>query len=184
MKPGHLTRKQLAACGLVGAAALIGGVVFFLQPRTLAEESGKPAPASKQPPQGNWIRGDTDEKFALVAKHLRGFDMTMFETGHRYIDLYWAGKDGNWEFAAYQLDKILQTVELGIERRPPRGASAQPFLKTAVPQLKEAIVAKDGALFEQRFTALTAHCNACHAMEKMAFVRVKIPETRVSPVGP
>jgi hypothetical protein len=35
-----------------------------------------------------WLRGSVDERFAQVAKHLRGFDMAMVETGHRYGELY------------------------------------------------------------------------------------------------
>lgn len=63
----------------------------------------------------------------------------MVETGHRYVELYWAGEDGNWEFAKYQLEKIKHTIELGIERRPKRAVSAQGFMTVAVPQLAEAI---------------------------------------------
>jgi hypothetical protein len=30
-----------------------------------------------------------DEKFALVSKQLRGFDVAMVETGYRHTELYW-----------------------------------------------------------------------------------------------
>ena len=119
----------------------------------------------------------------MISKHLRGLDVAMMETGYRYSELYWAGEDRNWDYAAYQLGKVRLTIELGIERRPKRAASAQGFLNGAVPQLGEAISKKDPALFRQRFEVLTAHCNACHAMEQMAFVRVKPPGHRVSPVN-
>jgi hypothetical protein len=52
-----------------------------------------------------WPKGSVEGRFHLVAKHLRGFDMAMVETGHRYAELYWAGKDANWAYADYQLAK-------------------------------------------------------------------------------
>jgi hypothetical protein len=73
---------------------------------------------------GAWLSGTVDERFALVAKHLRGFDVAMLETGHRYAELYWAGRDRNWPFAQYQIDKIRTAIGNGLERRPNRAASA------------------------------------------------------------
>jgi hypothetical protein len=165
---------------LAGAALVAIGLGVYVSHWSEAADapSTSPAPAAAE----EWLRGSEAEKFALVSKHLRGFDTTMVETGHRYIELYWAGKDRNWEFAKYQLEKIKHTIELGIERRPKRAVSAQGFLTIAVPQLAEAIGKKDATLFDERLTALTANCNACHVLEKMPFVQVKPPETRISPV--
>jgi hypothetical protein len=157
---------------------LVAGAIALLHP-IFAEPA---TPPSGPETKGDWLEGSEDEKFALISKHLRGFDATMMETGHRYTELHWAGEDANWDYAAYQLDKIRHTIELGIERRPKRSASAQGFLKGAIPHLKEAIDSKDQTMFRQRFTILTANCNACHAMEKMPFVQVRPPEHRVSPV--
>lgn len=42
---------------------------------------------------GGWLQGDTQEKFHTLAEQLRGFDVAMVETGYRYIELYWAGKE-------------------------------------------------------------------------------------------
>jgi hypothetical protein len=173
----YLTQKK---SGILAGVALIaiGLGVYFSQWSEAIDAPSTPAPATSE----DWLRGSEAEKFALVSKHLRGFDTTMVETGHRYIELYWAGKDRNWEFAKYQLEKIKHTIELGIERRPKRGVSAPGFLTVAVPQLAEAIEKKNADLFDERLIALTANCNACHVMEKMPFVQVKPPETRISPV--
>jgi hypothetical protein len=171
----QLKPRVLAGAALTTVAL---GVYFSSWSGAVDATTPPPAPAANE----DWLRGTEAEKFALVSKHLRGFDTTMVETGHRYIELYWAGQDRNWEFAKYQLEKIQHTIELGIERRPGRAASAQGFLQVAVPQLAEAIGKKDAALFQERMTMLTANCNACHVLEKMPFVQVKPPQTRVSPV--
>ena len=55
--------------------------------------------------QGQWIKGNEQEKLETIENQFRGFDMAMVETGYRYQELYWAGQDENWEYADYQLEK-------------------------------------------------------------------------------
>jgi len=106
----------------------------------------------------------------------------MLETGHRYVELYWAGRDGNWEAAAYHVDKIRLAIENGLERRPQRAASARPFVTGPLAAMREALAARDPELFAARFEELTAGCNACHAAERVAFFEVRPPASRVSPI--
>lgn len=73
-------------------------------------------------------------------------------------------------------------MELGLERRPKRAASAQLFLTSAIPLLRQAIEKKDAAEFATQFQSLTAACNVCHAMEEMPFVQIQPPEYRASSV--
>ncbi|MEW6272022.1 MAG: hypothetical protein AB1689_22295 [Thermodesulfobacteriota bacterium] len=129
------------------------------------------------------LEGDSDERFARVAKHLRGFDVAMVETGYRYGELFWPGQDRNWDYAKYQVDKIRTAVANGAERRPKRAASAQ-ALEGALAEMDEAIAAKDLDQFAKQFEVLTATCNACHQTERVPFVVVRPPSVRTSPVGP
>ena len=89
--------------------------------------------------QGQWIKGNEQEKLETIENQFRGFDMAMVETGYRYQELYWAGQDENWEYADYQLEKIQKAIENGLERRPKRTSSAQHFLTVTLPQMKEAL---------------------------------------------
>src|SRR3989338_3032980 len=74
----------------------------------------------------DWLsNGSYDERFEKVSKHLRGFDMAMAETGYRYVELFWAGRDQNFDYAKYQIEKIEVAIKNGLERRPKRAASAQ-----------------------------------------------------------
>jgi hypothetical protein len=129
-----------------------------------------------------WLKGDENEKFETVANQLRGFDMAMVETGYRYQELYWAGKDENWEYAFYQSEKIKVAIESGLERRPKRAGSAKDFLDTALPDIQKAISSKDTLLFNRSFSALTSSCIACHAQENVSYMWVKTPEVRQSPI--
>lgn len=139
---------------------------------------------SNSPPASDatWLATDAQARGAQLERHLRGFDVAMVEVGHRYIDLYWAGQDGNWEAAAYQLKKIRLAIENGLERRPKRAVSARPFLHGSLAAMDEAVAVRDPKLFASRFQDLTADCNACHALEQVSFFEVRPPESRVSPI--
>jgi hypothetical protein len=134
------------------------------------------------PPSPTWLSVDREEQTLQLERQLRGFDVAMLETGHRYIGLYWAGQDGNWGAAAYELQKIRLAIENGLERRPKRAASARPFLAGPLAAMDEAVAARDPERFAARFRELTAGCNACHAQEQVAFFEIRPPEVRVSPV--
>lgn len=129
-----------------------------------------------------WLRGRCEERFVLVEKHLRGFDMAMVESGYRYAELYWAERDGNWEAAEYQVRKLRLAIENGLERRPKRAATAQAFLAGPLVAIEEVVAAREGVGFERRFRELTEGCNVCHQAEQVAFFEVAPPQTRFSPV--
>jgi hypothetical protein len=139
------------------------------------------SPSLARPGGQGWLQGSVDERFALVARHLRGFDMAMVEVGYRHVELYWAGQDRNWGYAAYQLGKIETAVANGVQRRPKRAASAR-MLDGVVASVREAIDAGDAEAFERAFSALTATCNACHQAEDVAFMTVETPTQRLSPI--
>jgi hypothetical protein len=134
------------------------------------------------PAQGKWISGSEQDQIETIERQFRGFDMTMVETGYRYKELYWAGQDQNWEYALYQLEKIKKTIKNGLQRRPKRAKSAEFFLTSVLPNMKENIQQQDTNIFNQNFDLLTRNCNACHAMEDVAYFTVKTPLDRPSPI--
>ena len=133
-------------------------------------------------PGPTWLAGDREEQVLQLERHLRGFDVAMMEAGYRYIDLYWAGQDANWEAAAYQVQKMRLAIENGLERRPKRATSVRAFLAGPLAAMDGAISARDPELFAGRFQDLTAGCNACHATEQVPFFEIRPPEARVSPI--
>jgi hypothetical protein len=151
---------------------------LVLSAAALAASSACREPEPRPSGQDGWLIGTADEKFDVVSRHLRGFDMAMVETGYRYQQLYWTGEDQNWGYADYQLQKIRTAIENGLERRPARAASARVFLDTTLPAMNEAIVNRSQILFRERFVELTAACNTCHDAEKVGFARVVPPTIR------
>jgi hypothetical protein len=142
----------------------------------------EPTSPAEVPEGAKWLlTGSQDERFVRVARHLRGFDMAMVETGYRYSELYWAGRDRNWGYAAYQLGKIETAVARGLERRPARTPSAQ-MLDGTIGSVRRAIEAEDGSAMDAALEQLTMTCNACHQAERVPFIRVAPPTVRLSPV--
>jgi hypothetical protein len=160
----QLSRNLLMVCGLAVAVVTTASC----RSQATATQSG----------EGGWLAGTPDEKFDTVAKHLRGFDMAMVETGYRYTELHWAARDRNWGYADYQLKKIRTAVENGLQRRPKRAKSAETFLKIVLPAVEEAISRQDGALVVERLGALRATCNTCHVAENVAFIQIGEPQVR------
>lgn len=150
--------------------------------REPSQEAPTGSSSANVPEDARWlVEGTNDERFVRVAAHLRGFDMAMVETSHRYAELYWAGQARNWGYAEYQLGKIETAVARGVERRPRRAASAR-MLEGAVGSVRKAITAHDSVAFDTAFTTLTATCNACHQAERVPFIRVAPPTVRSSVV--
>ncbi|TVR87625.1 MAG: hypothetical protein EA411_07095 [Saprospirales bacterium] len=129
-----------------------------------------------------WLRGVTDEKFEIVAGQFGGFARSMMDVHHRYVEMYWAGEDENWQYAEYQLDEMRKSIEDGFERRPARAASGQHFMDVVIPEMANAIAEEDKQIFDEAFELMTLQCNSCHAMEQVAFIQIHKPEVRTGAV--
>jgi hypothetical protein len=138
--------------------------------------------SSTEKTSAGWLPKSEPAKTEATEKHFRGLDVAMMEIGYRYQELYWAGKDGNWLYAAYQLDKIELSLRLAIERRPLRKESAQVFLDEPVKTMRDGISQANPEMFTTQFKLFTAHCNACHKAENVPFFMVREPEIRTSVV--
>ena len=74
-------------------------------------------------------------------------------------------------------------IQNGLERRPKRRANAEAiFMKSVYPAVLDALKQKDPTLFKERFDSLRAACNACHAAEGVAFIRVGVPTIKQTPL--
>jgi hypothetical protein len=165
-----MNRRRTTRCLFAGLLALVLAACTQPPPLPAAEPSTPTASG-----EGGWLAGPADQKFNTIAKHLRGFDMAMVETGYRYAELQKAAGERNWGYADYQIKKIRTAVENGLERRPRRAKSAETFLTIVVPSVEEAIAKRDARLLDERLHTLTSTCNTCHEAEKVEFVRVTAP---------
>lgn len=122
-----------------------------------------------------WLRGSSDEKLDTVAKHLRGNDVVMWEVGHRHEELHRAIRSDNREYALYQFEKILLDMEMGVERRPARKSSYETFFAAVKEPITTALKDGDRTAWLTAYQAMTGHCAACHATEKVAYIPVARP---------
>jgi len=164
---------------------LIAGIVATLFVAGAAAGLGiANAQMPNPPPTSGWLRKlPPDKQIDAIDRQLRGFDMAMFEVNYRYTEMYFAGIEGNWDYALYTGEKIAWAIQNGFERRPKRRANAEEiFFKEAYPQVLEAIRKKDIALFKERVDVLRSACNACHSAEKVPFIQVGTPSIKQAPL--
>lgn len=137
-----------------------------------------------EPAKSGWlVKLAPDARPEAIQRQLRGFETTMAEVAYRYGEMYWGGIDGNWDYAAHMQENLAKALELGLVRSPQYRQSADTFvLKTALPQVGEAIKKKDLALFKQRIDGLRAACTSCHAAEKHGFIKIALPTMRRNPL--
>ena len=153
------------------AGSLMGSHIGFAQ-----------VPDSPRP--GGWLKSLPPEKqIEAIDRQFRGFDMAMFEVNYRYTEMYFAGIEGNWDYALYTGEKIAWAIQNGFERRPKRRKNAEEiFFKGPYPEVLDAIRKKDIKLFKDRVDVLRTACNACHIAEKVGFIQVGTPSIKQTPL--
>ena len=132
--------------------------------------------------ENEWLIGTAGAQLHTVERQLRGLDVAMAEIGYRFTELYYAGLDGNWDYATYQAQKIDLALRLALERRPKRAQSSQPFLDEDLLFVSETINARDPARFRQAMDRLRTGCMKCHVNEKVPYFTVELPEHRISSI--
>lgn len=164
-------RRPHLIVGIVLGALIGGAVVGYAQ-------------VPNPPRAGGWLKKlPPDQQIDAIDRQLRGFDMAMFEVNYRFTELYFAGLEGNWEYALYTGEKIAWAIQNGYERRPARRANAeQIFFSEAYPRTLEAIRKKDLVLFKQRVDELRHACNACHGAERVPFIKIGLPVIKQTPL--
>lgn len=127
-------------------------------------------------------RAPTEQKVENLVKAMPGAATLMIEMGFRYQNLYWAAKQGKWEFAAYQVEEMEDLLKTLTITRPKRAKTAEAFLKTGFKEIEPALKARDAGRFEAGFEKMRQACMSCHAQNEHAFVQLPLPKRAYSPV--
>ena len=123
-----------------------------------------------------------DEKLEKLIKVIPSTSDIMFQMGHRYKNLYWAGKQGKWEFAEYQIEEMQSLIKKLIITRPKREETARNFLNYAFDGYEDAIENQNWAGFQKAFDKMRQACERCHQQNKHGFIkRQKTPAKGHSP---
>lgn len=127
--------------------------------------------------------GSDQQKLQNVIAVIPGASNLMIEMGERYKNLYWAGKQGKWQFAEYQVEEMEALLKTLMITRPKRAATAQQFLDSGFGKLKSAFERKDSTAFFTAFEYMRGRCMTCHGQNDHAFIVLpEVPARGSSPV--
>jgi len=181
MKNRYLIFGTGLAVGLAFGLALPLGKGL---PSTQADSHPSAPPGFRHGADTDWLSEDLADAMKQVEGQLRGMDVTMWEIGYRFTELYHAGQDQNWGYADYQFEKIAHALRFGLERRPARAESAAPFVEEVLPAVEELVSRHEPESFMRGMEQLRAGCMQCHVAEEVPHFTVAFPTHRASSIAP
>jgi hypothetical protein len=111
-----------------------------------------------------------------------GFGELMLNIQIHHAKLWFAGRNGNWELAAYD-QSLIRSAFRKIRTFHPDdpNTAATTMIDIPMDSVAAAIMLKDRAAFQRSFTFLTTTCNNCHTVTKHPFNLITLPTTE--PIG-
>ena len=109
-----------------------------------------------------------------------GLGEFMTATQLRHAKLWFAGKQSNWDLAAYEIDEITEGLEDAARLFPtfdgiPVAEMIKTIIDPRIEELEKAVRAKSSTKFTAAFDELTNGCNSCHAGASKPFIRIQRP---------
>ncbi|MGA7451827.1 MAG: hypothetical protein WBW73_11340 [Rhodoplanes sp.] len=132
--------------------------------------------------ESDWLKGTTEQKLKTLADVQPGLGTVMMEYSYRFSNAYYAAKAGNWPLAAYQLKEMREIQEVGETTRPEKADALKAFERSFLDPLGKTIEAKDFERFEASFKASIHGCDACHAQQKVPFIKYQLPSSQPAPL--
>jgi hypothetical protein len=104
----------------------------------------------------------------------------------RHTKLWFAGRNGNWVLAEYEIKELRSALGNVAKARPAFrnqsvGESIQTFMSAPFGAIEAAIRDHDGTKFVDAYTGVNGGCNACHAALSQPQVVIKIPDLEAYP---
>ena len=99
----------------------------------------------------------------------------------RHAKLWFAGKEGNWVLAEYEIKELRAAFANVVRARPrfrdkPVGEMIESFMSASLRTVDEAIKERNAGKFAEAYTVVNAGCNACHIALNFNFIVVRTPE--------
>ncbi len=109
-----------------------------------------------------------------------GFGEFMGYVQAHHAKLWYAGENGNWDLANFEMDEIRETIEnLKKYETDRKEVQLIPMIYPALDSVTSAINKKNPTQFKSSFTMLTNTCNACHQAANFGFNVVKVPDSQM-----
>jgi len=113
----------------------------------------------------------------LDSSYTPGLGEFMLSIQMHHAKIWFAGKNGNWDLANFEIDEIRETIgdiDKYCTDRPE--ISSLPMIDQPLDSLKLAITKKNSESFKNSFILFTNTCNNCHKVTKHGFNVIKIPD--------
>jgi len=91
----------------------------------------------------------------------------------RHIKLWFAGRDGNWPLADYEIDQLKDGFD--DLNRVLGGDTVEKAVGGPLAAIEKAVEVKDRAAFVRAYDALSAGCNSCHRTLDHGFIVIRRP---------
>ena len=102
--------------------------------------------------------------------------MTSIQLHH--AKLWFAGTNGNWDLANFEMEEIQETLDdIQKYNRDRPEIKDLPIILGPLDSVKTAIAAKNLVAFKKSFNFLTTGCNNCHQITKHEFNIITIPDS-------
>ena len=126
-------------------------------------------------PEQSIYEGPDKARLDALAKIQPGLGTLMVEFGNRFVDVYFAAKGGNWGLADYQLEEMVELIEVGELTRPEKAPLLQSFEHEYLDALKETVDHKEWGKFHALYKDAAEGCNACHEATDHPFIHFQLP---------
>jgi hypothetical protein len=130
--------------------------------------------------------GSQTAQLSAAAQYLSSIsDMMIATIQPRHERLWQAAREGNWEFAAYELGNLHGAFErIGHAHPTTQNLSLTEMIASTIEEpvneLKIAIQAKDDGAFAKAYGNLTEACNSCHQALNHGVVAIGVPNASSS----
>jgi hypothetical protein len=97
----------------------------------------------------------------------------------RHTKLWFAGRSGNWDLAAYEIRQLKAGLVEAASLYQGIPVTNVTTMAAPVQAVADAVEAKDGKKFAKAYGDMTAGCNGCHQSIGRSFIVMRVPD--VSP---
>ena len=120
------------------------------------------------------VLADDQKPANLQERYVPPLNLIMVATQLSHFKLWYAGAVQNWPLANYELAQIRTSIENAKRLYPNNNLNMTP-MTPAADEVDNAIKEKDGVMFSNAFSKLTAECNNCHEATGFGFIKMRDP---------
>ena len=114
----------------------------------------------------------------ILESYKPGFGEMMSSIQAHHSKLWFAGKNNNWQLAAFEVKELNEIIEdIEIYQKDRVETAKIKMVLPAINVLKKSIKKQDFKYFEKDFSQLTNDCNKCHQLTDFGYNKVKIPNS-------